>query len=125
MGADMVIAIAAAPVSGDGTPVVDVEVLASRAASTFRSAAATGLVDADDYWDLVDTDEPTTAEIAAALDAWIRDGGLFGRNVTTITVDGRMFVASGGPSWGDAPTDAFGYLCLLDEIGAFSEPISG
>lgn len=124
MGADMVIAVVAAPVSGDGTPVVDMEMLARRATITFQSAASAGQVDPEGYWDLVDTDEPTVAEIATALDAWIRGGGLFGRDVTTITVEGRMFVASGGMSWGDAPTDAFSYLCLLDEIGAFTEPIS-
>lgn len=124
MGADMVIAVAAAPVRADGMPVVDVGVLARRASTAIQSAAAAGQVDPEGYWDLIDTDEPTVAEIAAALDGWIRDGGLFGRDVTTITVEGRVFVASGGLSWGDAPTDAFSYLCLLDDIGAFTEPIS-
>lgn len=123
MGADMVIAVAAAPVLADGTPVVDVEVLTRCAAAAFHSAVVAGQVDPESYWDLVDADEPTVPEIAVALDGWIRDGGLFGRDVTTITVDGRMFVASGGLSWGDAPTDAFSFLCLLDDIGAFTEPI--
>lgn len=124
MGADMLIAIAAAPVRADGTPVVDVDILALHAVTALRSAMTAGPMDPEAYGELVDTDEPTVAEIEAALDGWIRDGGLFGRDVTTITVEGRMFVASGGLSWGDAPTDAFGYLCLLDEINAFWEPIS-
>ena len=124
MGADMLIAVAAAPVLADGTPVLDVEVISRCASAAFQSAATAGQVDPEAYWDIVDADTPTVAEIAAALDGWIRDGGLFGRDVTVITVEGRMFVASGGLSWSDAPTDAFSYLCLLDEIGAFTEPIS-
>ena len=68
MGADMLIAVAAAPVLADGTPVLDVEVISRCASAAFQSAATAGQVDPEAYWDIVDADTPTVAEIAAALD---------------------------------------------------------
>jgi len=34
----------------------------------------------------------------------------------------RMWVMTGGMSWGDVPTDAFDTLCILDALGIMNEP---
>lgn len=44
------------------------------------------------------------------------------REITSITIDGKVYLASGGMSWGDPPTTAFDDLQILDDTGLFNEP---
>lgn len=50
---------------------------------------------------------------------------LFGetRDVGDLWIGGRGYVATGGMSSGDEPTDAFGWVCIYAETGVSAEPI--
>jgi len=121
MGADMLLGITEAPITADGLECSDLRRICARAREQVFVAVADHLVDLEEYVDIVEFATPEAA--ADAVYAWLDGGGLDSREVTTIRIDGRPYVASGGMSWGDAPTDAYLYLCLLDAAHAFTAPI--
>lgn len=44
------------------------------------------------------------------------------REVTTLEIDGRLYMETGGMSWGDDPTEAFPILSFFDDLGIFQAP---
>ena len=45
------------------------------------------------------------------------------RDTTWVSVGGRSYVAAGGMSWGDEPSDAYKWICIFAELGITFEPI--
>lgn len=124
MGADMLLALAASPITASGAPVTSVAELCIRVQERVTAAFSGEEVDAEFYEELLEGGSGKTTEILAdALTSWLRDGGLQSREVAHLRISDRTYVATGGLSWGDAPTDAFSYVCLLDDIHAFDEPL--
>ena len=120
MGADMLLAIAASPRMTSGGSDASVDVLCTRVKERAAAAASEGDLETELYQDR----SGRVADLAAdALTSWLRSGGLESRDVAHVRIGGREYIATGGLSWGDAPTDAFSYVSLLNDIHAFDEPL--
>ncbi len=151
MGADMTIAITRYPHTTDNHPVDPIQHWPKmRATATARLDALTAedpdllTTIASDYG-LATEDEhgawnPDPARVLAHLDEFLdwfkpdtitrRDGTTapfvaFPRDVTTLYIDEHKtwYLASGGLSWGDPPTDAYEVILTVDALGLFNEPI--
>ena len=124
MGADMLLAIAASPLTNREGMEASVDAMCTRVRERAVSAFAEGDLDAEFYPELLEEGCGEVAEIAAAaLSNWIEGGGLRSREVAHLWIGGREYIATGGLSWGDAPTDAFSFVSLLGDIQAFDEPL--
>ena len=82
-------------------------------------------LDAETRRDLLDNvfsieGDETDTEVLAAYDESIE--AVIGiienrsRDAAYSSIGGTVFVHSGGPSWGDPPTDSFDHIRLLDEL---------
>lgn len=81
--------------------------------------------DWDNYHDSDDDDERRDEQVAAyhyRLHMAARALLAHSREVTTIEIDRKYYLASGGMSWGDPPTDAYDSIALVDEAGIFDDP---
>lgn len=124
MGADMLLAIAASPRMTSGGSDASVDVLCTRVKGRAAAAASEGNLETELYPELFEDSSGRAADLAAdALTSWLRNGGLESREVAHVRIGGREYIATGGLSWGDSPTDAFSYVSLLDDIHAFDEPL--
>lgn len=124
MGADMLLAIAASPVTSSGSPATLMDEVCIRVRDRVVAAFAAGDVEAEFFVELLEEGQSVTADtVTDALTRWLRDGGLQSREVAHLRINNRQYVATGGLSWGDSPTDAFSYVSLLDDIRAFDQPL--
>lgn len=124
MGADMLLAIAASPQTASEGSDASFDALCTRVRERAVAAFAEGDLEAEFYQELLEEGCGEAAELAAAaLASWIEGGGLHSREVAHLRIGGRAYIATGGLSWGDAPTDAFIYVSLLGDIQAFDEPL--
>lgn len=125
MGADMLLAIAASPQTISGSSEVSVAAMCGRARERFEATFSEGDLEPEFYPELLEDGSGEAAErVAAALASWIEGGGLDSREVAHVRIGGRAYIATGGLSWGDPPTDAFSYVSLLGDIRAFDEPLA-
>ena len=46
------------------------------------------------------------------------------REVMGAVIQGRRYLLSGGPSWGDSPTQAYDDIWLIDDLGITYDPIT-
>lgn len=74
-------------------------------------------------------DDPDHVYPEAQLHRWfgnaIRDVfHNYRRQVTEISPDGVTWLATGGGSWGDVPTDVYQPIAMLDIYGIFNKPIT-
>lgn len=149
MGAEMFIAVAAAPhfvktehaIAATITPEVLAQIGRSRIGAltddalnrvlenvTLDLAGNADLVDERsimaDGWDALEATESMRVRVRASLNdfhAAPRDG--YPRDTTRLTIDGRPYLASGGLSWGDIPTDSYEVILLTDELALWETPI--
>ena len=56
----------------------------------------------------------TKESIADSLDEYINCDFGSSREVGTLGIRGVTYLVTGGMSWGDEPTEAYGHLCRLD-----------
>ena len=74
-------------------------------------------------------DAGTPSETAALIRADLRQDEVLSclfddeRDTTWVGVGGRFYVAAGGMSWGDEPSDAYKWVCIFEELGITLEPI--
>ena len=124
MGADMLLAIAASPQTASGVSDASVDAMCARGREAAAAAFAEGDLEAEFYPELLEEGIGEAADLAAAaITSWIEGGGLHSREVAYVRIGGRAYIATGGLSWGDSPTDAFSYVSLLGDIHAFDEPL--
>ena len=149
MGAEMFIAVAAAPhfaktehaIASTITTEVLTQIGRSRICAlpddafnrvlesvSFNLAGNADLVDERsimaDGWERLEATEHMRARVRASLNdfhAVPRDG--YPRDTTRLTIDGRPYLASGGLSWGDPPTDSYEVILLTDELALWETPI--
>jgi hypothetical protein len=80
-----------------------------------------------DSWEETEQQEPdfekargtARAALHAELDRLFR----YPEDVAVVTINGRNYWATGGLSWGDAPTDAYSILNVFAQLGLFDEPV--
>lgn len=74
-------------------------------------------------------DGDTPSETAARIRADLRQDEVLSclfddtRDTTWVSVGGRFYVAAGGMSWGDEPSDAYKWICIFAELGITLEPV--
>lgn len=67
-------------------------------------------------WERENTNaEECRERIGYAIDAIL--AGDAPRDTGSLFIDNRWHIVTGGMSWGDAPTDSFDEICLLDTAG--------
>lgn len=73
-------------------------------------------------------DDPEHVYPQPQLQAWAAElvRGIFGprRDTTTITIAGRDYLITGGMTWGDEPTDSFRGIEFLDDLDVFGKIIT-
>lgn len=146
MGADMLIAAAAAP------HIPDEDTLRRNDPDLLRILEQIGQARIQHLPDKTIADVLTVCEISFAENMDVVDGfyddpetpvdvpegmiraareGLAGfspfrnREVGSLRRGGRDYFVTGGMSWGDAPTDAFDYILLMDEVDLWEAPVTG
>lgn len=136
MGADMTLSLAALPHYDDNAklllkswvddhPAVGDEFWyeASRLVGILRITNLE-LSEADVMDSIFDDDEAGVIELRRRLQHAVRDViGRRNREVAVITVQGKQYMASGGLSWGDPPTDACELLDLISNFDLFEAEI--
>lgn len=70
--------------------------------------------DWNDYKEYFSEDDDLRKEALDACNIAIDD--LDGREVTTMYWNGNIYAATGGMSWGDAPTEAFAHFDLINRM---------
>jgi len=73
-----------------------------------------------------ETTEPTFTD--DEVREMIRDGVAkvfeYWRDTTTLVLDDKWYIATGGLSWGDPPTECYDPVCMMDAISLFDKPIT-
>lgn len=138
MGADMMIAICRAPHSDKDqrifhSPEVIKELTRRVNQLTPDDGDLEQWADPDSYqdWDWDDYEESDDDDFRRQeqVDAYryrVRDAAIMllqrSREVTSIEMGGKYYLASGGMSWGGPPTEAYDAINLVDETGVFDDP---
>lgn len=52
---------------------------------------------------------------------WVALGN--SRDTTVREIDGKLYLITGGMSWGDTPTDSFDAVGLMGDLGVWDEPL--
>lgn len=130
MGADMMLTITQLPHNANNEPVYGTHVVSELCdrldTLDFKELLNIG----EDYlWAYIEdkSDLEVTTEVVQRLQGLFADW--FGtepqsRDVCRIQIQGRWYLATGGLSWGDSPTDAFDDIMLLERVeDLFDDPI--
>ena len=134
MGADLFVAICPVPiiVAGDDvapeTPIgLAKDELRRRIDAIDDERLCVAVSEAGYGYEYEDGDTPS--ETAALIRADLRQDEVLSclfddmRDTTWVSVGGRFYVAAGGMSWGDEPSDAYKWICIFAELGITLEPV--
>lgn len=138
MGADMIITITKEPkLSEEAVAWCDARSLVADDRNTLELRALLLRVeqlpvtaqDTGDWWhllpDIDDEDDPSAVDaLRGILAQAVTDLHGYRRDVTSFLIDGTWWMATGGLSWGDTPTDAYDLICLVEGFGVYEEQIS-
>lgn len=121
MGADMMLAMARSPHPADGINPLSTETLVQ---------VTTKRLDRIDWQEMAasllceEAPGAPTAELRKLADEAAAALLQPRRDVTEITIENHAYLVSGGMSYGDAPTDAFDLIDLVDQLGVWEEAIT-